>query len=351
MLTLETRGSIVDAATDAVVNTVNCVGVMGKGIALQFRQAFPDNYDAYRRACKQGRVKPGSMLLYRSNKLTPPRFIINFPTKRHWRGKANLDDIRLGLKALVDVIKHYDIKSISIPALGCGNGGLAWGEVRPLIESALSGLPSVDAHLYTPHGAPAPCAQPVQTKRPRLTETRATLILLLKRYQVEGYKHSLLEVQKLAYFLQVAGQPLKLSFVRDKFGPYAEKLNFVLQNLEGHYIRGYGDRSRAAEIVLIKGASDEAEGFLREPAAISHLNMVSDLIDGFETPYGLELLSTVHWVMGESAMAVADLSIAVSAVHSWSARKRRLFEPAHITLAWKRLRSEGWADRQVTSAL
>lgn len=351
MLTLETRGNIVEATTDAIVNTVNCVGVMGKGIALQFRQAFPENYELYRRACKQKQVKPGTMLVYRTGKLTPPRFIINFPTKRHWRGKARLEDIQSGLVSLVEVIKQHDIKAISIPALGCGNGGLKWDSVRPLIEAALTKVPGLDSHLYTPHGAPAPSAQPVQTKKPRLTDTRAALILLLQRYQIEGYKHTLLEVQKLAYFLQVAGQPLKLSFVRDKFGPYAEKLNFVLQALEGHYIRGYGDRSRAPEIVLLNGATSEAEGFLRDESAIKCLSMVSELIEGFETPYGLELLSTVHWVMADSAMAGADLSIAISAVQSWNKRKRELLKPAHIALAWERLRSEGWAERQVASAL
>ncbi len=338
-----TRGSILEADVDAVVNTVNCVGVMGKGIALQFKQAYPDNFIDYVTACRKKLLKPGVMLVHKTGRLNNPKFIINFPTKRHWKGKSKIGDVEIGLNTLIGEIERLGIATIAIPALGCGNGGLNWDDVRPMIENALS-VVNVQAFIFPPQSAPAPAKQLVSTTKPRLTHVRASLILLLKRYQLEGYKHSLLEVQKLAYFLQVAGESLKLRFVKDKFGPYAENLNFVLQKLEGHYMRGYGDRSRAAEIEIISGAIDEAEAALTDPKTREHLNRVACLIEGYESPYGLELLASVHWVMNELPLAAIDETIAVAGVREWNSRKAKLFKERHIEAGWHRLKSQAWTD-------
>ena len=129
-------GDILAADTEALVNTVNCVGVMGRGIALQFKNAFPENFVAYERACRLGEVQPGRMFVFDTHGLTNPRFIINFPTKRHWRGKSRLEDIDSGLEALVEEIRARGIRSIAIPPLGSGLGGLNWLDVRPRIEQA-----------------------------------------------------------------------------------------------------------------------------------------------------------------------------------------------------------------------
>lgn len=337
------RGNILESDAQAVVNTVNCVGVMGKGIALQFKQAYPANFADYLAACRRKLIKPGVMFVHRTGRLGNPQFVINFPTKRHWKGKSKIEDIKVGLNALRHEIERLNITSIAIPALGCGNGGLDWNEVRPLIEDALSGL-NVDALIYPPQVAPEPQKQLISTHRPGLTHVRASLILLLKRYQIEGYKHSLLEIQKLVYFLQVSGEPIKLSFVKDKYGPYAEKLNFVLQRLEGHYIRGYGDRSRTAEIVLMPDAVNKAEAALNNDTTRERLNKVAKLIEGYESPYGLELLSTVHWVMSEIPLAAMDDKIAISGVKQWNVRKAKLFKDRHIEAAWSRLKSQRWTD-------
>lgn len=138
-----THGNLLDAEADALVNTVNCVGVMGKGLALQFKQAFPENFRAYERACRAGEVKPGHMLTRPTGKLTGPKYIVNFPTKRHWKGNSRIEDIDAGLEALVEEIQRLEIKSIAVPPLGCGNGGLRWEDVRPRIEAALGQLPGV----------------------------------------------------------------------------------------------------------------------------------------------------------------------------------------------------------------
>jgi O-acetyl-ADP-ribose deacetylase (regulator of RNase III) len=337
------KGNLLKADAEAIVNTVNIVGVMGKGIALQFKQAYPENYEAYRKACDHHELLPGKMFVFATNKFVNPKYIINFPTKRHWKGKSHMVDIETGLKALVDIIKELEIHSVAIPPLGCGSGGLHWDDVKPRIETALGGLQDVTVMLYTPHGAPEAEEMRVETKRPAMTPGRAALLGLLERYIMPGYRLTLLEIQKLAYFLQAAGEPLKLNFVKGKYGPYAETLHHVLQRLEGHFIRGYGDRSRFASVRLLPGATDEANVFLQDyQETVKRLGKVSRLIEGFETPYGMELLSTVHWLAQENPEVQKDSSLAVKGFKSWSEHKKQTFHPTHIEVAWSRLHDEGW---------
>jgi O-acetyl-ADP-ribose deacetylase (regulator of RNase III) len=338
------QGDLLSADAEALVNTVNTVGVMGKGIALQFKQAFPDNYLAYEAACKRGEVEVGTMFVFHRNTFTNPRIIINFPTKKHWRGKSNIKDIESGLRALIEVVKTEKIRSIAVPPLGCGNGGLDWNQVRPKIEGAFSELPDVAVQLFHPEGAPKSEEMTIATKRPSMTPGRAVVLGLLSRYTLPGYRLSLLEIQKLAYFLQEAGQPLKLDFQKQQYGPYAENLHFVLQRMEGHFVRGYGDRSRDVSLHLFPDAVREAEEFLfSETETLERLARVSSLIEGYETPYGLELLSTVHWIaVHEMSNAKADPEQAVSGVLAWNDHKRKTFTPERIVAAWHRLQVEGW---------
>lgn len=138
-----TSGDILKDDVDAIVNTVNCVGIMGRGIALQFKNAWPENFKAYEAACKREEVQPGRMFVYEVGQLTTPRYIINFPTKRHWRSHSRLDDVDAGLVALVAEVRRLELRSIAIPPLGCGLGGLDWAVVRPRIEQALAQVPDV----------------------------------------------------------------------------------------------------------------------------------------------------------------------------------------------------------------
>ena len=337
------QGNLLKANAEAIVNTVNCVGVMGKGIALQFKQAYPDNFRQYAKACRVSEVRPGQMFVVSTGNLFNPRYIINFPTKRHWKGKSKIEDIQTGLKALIQEVKQLGITSIAVPPLGCGNGGLSWKTVKPLIESAFLELPNVQVLLFEPQGTPEADAMLVATEKPRMTRARALFVRLLELYGIPGYRLTMLEIQKLAYFLQIAGEPLRLQYIKEKYGPYANNLNHVLQKLEGHYIRGYGDRSREAQIYVLPDGEIAARRFLENSDdAIERLESVSNLINGFETPYGMELLATVHWVVRENWEAGEDSERAIELVREWNIRKSELFKPQHIRKAWQRLREQNW---------
>ncbi|WP_080874435.1 type II toxin-antitoxin system antitoxin DNA ADP-ribosyl glycohydrolase DarG [Oceanobacillus timonensis] len=331
------KGNLLEDTSEALVNTVNTVGVMGKGIALQFKQGFPDVFREYARACRNNEIKTGQMHVVPNRTLDGigPKYIINFPTKQHWKEKSKMHYITEGLQDLVKVIDEYNIQSIAIPPLGCGNGGLSWDKVKALIEETFANS-SVTVHVYEPAGSPKPADMKVGTKKPRMTTSRALLLASLDNYKGTGYRLSLLEVQKIAYFLQESGEPLKLNFEKNKYGPYAENLNFVLQRLEGHFIRGYGDRNTESEIYLIHSAGKNAYAFLKnDPDNMKRLEKVNEVIHGFETPYGLELLATVHWVLKKNKPnSDEDL---IQAIHNWNERKKRLFPPKHILKASKHL--------------
>jgi O-acetyl-ADP-ribose deacetylase (regulator of RNase III) len=341
----EEHGNLLAAEADALVNTVNTVGVAGKGIALQFRHAYPDNFRAYAKAAKCGEVVPGQMFVWETGHLSPPRLIVNFPTKRHWRGNSRIEDIRIGLQDLVRCIHTYHIRSIALPPLGCGNGGLRWSDVRELIVNALDPV-DVEVLLYPPDGAPSAEEMPVRSAKPAMTPGRAALLMLMEQYRdSDWFSLSALEVQKLAYLLQANGQDLRLNFVKARYGPYAENLTHALMNMEGHYIRGYGDRSHEPQIRVLHGAYDAAAGFLSEDQeTTARLRVVADLVDDWETPYGLELLATVHWALNNVQPALRSYEEVCDYVASWTPRKAKLFKPAQVNRAIDHLVAHGFAS-------
>ena len=343
------HGDLLSAPVEALVNTVNTEGVMGKGIALQFRDRFPSTYfEHYRGACKAKRVHLGQMHVHDRGQLVDdgPRWIVNFPTKGHWRAKSRMADIDAGLQDLARWIRHEGIKSIALPPLGCGNGGLDWGEVKPLIERVLADLP-VQVLVFEPKGAPPAARMVKNTERPTMSETRAILIVMMDRYLKSLLDPiiTLLEVQKLMYFVQEAGQDLKLKFEANKYGPYADNLRFELNRMEGHYIVGFGDGAVLPfkELELLPGAVDEAVDFVAWNDTLNkRMDRVTHLIDGYEDAYGMELLSTLHWVMLKEPEARESVDVAILRVHAWSNRKRQLMKPEHLERAWTKLAKEDW---------
>jgi O-acetyl-ADP-ribose deacetylase (regulator of RNase III) len=341
MANIEVRtGDIFKADADAIVNTVNCVGIMGRGIALQFKNAYPANYKAYKAACDAEQVQPGRMFVFETGKFTP-RFIINFPTKRHWKGKSRIEDIESGLIALAEEIRTRDIKSVAIPPLGAGLGGLDWGDVLPRIKSELQVIPDVDVIIFEPKGPPDTVRA---SSVPDMTTGRASLVTLMHRY-LQGLMDpfvTLIEVQKLMYFMQEAGQPLRLNYVKHHYGPYASNLAHVLHRIEGYFVAGYQDGGDQPdkELTIVPGAIAEAEKALaHEPHTHDNFSRVADLVDGFETPYGLELLATVHWVATREGATTREL--AVQRVQNWNERKK-VFTPRQVAIAFDTLETKGW---------
>lgn len=347
-----TSGNLLTQDVDALVNTVNTVGVMGKGIALQFKRAWPEMFTAYAAACERGEVQPGRMHVWETGALSGPRFIVNFPTKRHWKDGSRLEDVRSGLVDLTRVIGDLGITSIAVPPLGCGNGGLAWDEVEPLITSSLAPLAgTVDVRVFAPTGAP-PAAQQVHRERtPRLTPGRAALLALMSVYERLTFEPpTLVEVQKLAYFLQNAGEPLRLHFVQHRYGPYADDLRKSLRAMEGHYISGFGDgsaRVEAAEPIRVDPAtaSDLADYLVHHPETDRRIREVLVAIEGFESTYGLELLATVHWVLQHDEVAMTSWDDTHAKVREWSQRKASLFTAPHVETAWRAV-----TERRLVSA-
>ena len=175
------KGDLLKADVQALVNTVNTVGVMGRGVALQFKQTFPENFKVYKKACDEDRVQLGVMFVVDLGGLQNPRYIINFPTKNHWRGKSRYEYIEQGLEALVAEIQRLGIESIALPPLGCGLGGLDWNQVYRRIEERLGSLPNVEVLVYEPAGPPAAEKMKTRTSRPNMTLGPAALLVLMNR--------------------------------------------------------------------------------------------------------------------------------------------------------------------------
>lgn len=347
-----TSGDILKDEADAIVNTVNCVGVMGRGIALQFKNAWPENFKAYEAACARKELQPGRMFIFETGQLTTPRYIVNFPTKRHWRGNSRIEDIESGLVALASDIKSRGIRSIAIPPLGAGLGGLDWEDVRPLIEKHLSPLADVTVRIYEPKGAPQADKMQHSREVPKMTPGRAALVELVNRY-MKGLLDptiSLLEVHKLMYFMQMAGEPLSLKYIKGPYGPYAENLRHVLRTIEGHLISGYADGGDdpGKPLNLVPGAVEDANVFLESHQETrTRFERVDSLVEGFETPFGLELLATVHWITQQD-QTVRNQADVVTRTHSWNERKRQ-FSPRQISIALNVLADKGWIHPVATA--
>ena len=352
-------GNLLNAETDAVVNTVNTVGVMGKGIALMFKERFPKNYEAYVAACERDEVQIGKMFVTSNDEFKGPRWIINFPTKKHWRQPTKLEWIEVGLAALKKVIIEKGIRSIAIPPLGCGNGGLDWKVVRSLIETSLSDLQDVDIIVFEPTDQYQNVAKKNGVEK--LTPARALVAESVRRYWVLGIECTLLETQKLAWFLERTinrinlPNPLDLRFVADRYGPYANRLIHLLNGLDGSYLhseRRLSDARPFDTIWFEESKKSRIEVYLKSDEAKQYLpalESMDQLIDGFQSPLGMEALATVDWLIYREG-APPTLDGIRNGIRNWPAgptharRKEKLFTDRLLQLALDRLRAIGFSE-------
>ncbi|MGL4584766.1 MAG: type II toxin-antitoxin system antitoxin DNA ADP-ribosyl glycohydrolase DarG, partial [Flavobacterium sp.] len=231
------EGNLLDSEAQALVNTVNLDGVMGKGIALQFKKQFPENFKAYKKACDTNGIAIGKLFIFEEETLlTGKKTIVNFPTKTTWRKSSEYSYVEEGLKELVNFIQDYNIQSIAIPALGAGNGGLEWNEVKKKIECHLGGV-ACDVIVYLPNVV---IKEDVAKEKVSLTPARAMLLAVLYDLVKQGEFISEFSAEKIAYFLQRFGadSEFKLEFKRYHYGPYSGKVKHVLYYLNGSYITG-----------------------------------------------------------------------------------------------------------------
>lgn len=330
-----TTGNLLEADTEALVNTVNTVGVMGKGIALQFKEQFPENFQRYAEACKRKELEPGKLLMTTEHTVQGDKLIINFPTKTEWFRKSSYAYIESGLAALVKLIQDHGIRSIALPPLGCGHGGLDWAKVRPMIERHLGALP-VRVVVYEPNGAVKAILQQETQRDAKLTPARAMLLHALYDFEQHGERANLFVANKLAYFLQLLGEPLRLKFVAHHYGPYAVQVENVLYQLNGAYLRGLEQKNAKPfeELELVHERRTEVERYVStalSPEQRSRLEALSEFVHGFRAAYALELLASVAYI--RQTEGKVDPAAIITRMHEWSDRKAGLADPVSVRLA------------------
>jgi O-acetyl-ADP-ribose deacetylase (regulator of RNase III) len=339
-----TIGNLLEADTEGLVNTVNTVGVMGKGVALQFKEKFPLNFKRYAEACKKGEVAIGKMLVTKDSTLEGVKTIINFPTKTEFYRKSQYRFIEEGLQDLVRMIDQYQLKSVALPPLGCGYGGLKWEKVKALIEQYLGGS-AARIVVFEPNDQIKEILRKEGEKTDtNLTAARAMLLYALFRYEQTGEIASVFAANKIAYFLQESGEPLRLQFTPYHFGPYDQRVEKVLYALNGTYLTGLEQMSAKPfePLQLNYEKAEEVKQYVDRKLndqQRERLNSVFDLIAGFESTLALEILSSIHFLLAkDSTLSTADL---LEQVRSWNERKKALIKEEYVDLAVAHLRNHG----------
>lgn len=327
-------GNILDSEAQAIVNTVNTVGVMGKGIALQFKKAFPNNYKLYSDACKNKEVVVGKMFVtIDSNIYSGEKIVINFPTKKHWRNPSEYQYIEDGLDDLIQVIKDKGIQSIAIPPLGAGNGGLKWEKVKKIIDAKLGNI-NTDIIVYEPIGQ---IVEKLKKERVKLTDARALLLYVLYDLVKNGEYVSEFSSEKISYFLQKFGAKkyFNLEFSPKFYGPYSGKVRFVLNVLNGSYISGFSDMNRKPfePLTMVADGYDEVKNYIENNPELRKIaTRTTQFLNGFYSDFSLELLSTIDFIV--STENSFDENIISNKLTEWSDRKQSLFsDPKYMAIS------------------
>lgn len=338
-------GDLLSAETQALVNTVNTVGVMGKGIALQFREKYPTNYHNYLIACKNKELTPGKLVITKESTTDcEEKIIINFPTKTVWYQKSQYSYIESGLDALVKAIKEYNIKSIAIPPLGCGNGGLKWETVKSIMEEKLSVLTDIDIQIFEPNDAVKDVLKKQEFKgEVKLTDARALILYTMFYYELYGGEPcSLFVANKIAFFFKRLKEPsfAKLKFTKDFFGPYAVGVDHLIKSLNGKYLRGMEQMNAKPfeELELDYSRKDEVSKYIKtqlKPEQIDRLKRLLKLIDGYQSALSLEILASVDYI--RSVYPNIDEANTIKLIKEWNERKKELCLDKYISKAYRHL--------------
>lgn len=319
----------------ALVNTVNLVGVMGKGVALQFKQNYPVNFRLYKKACEEKKIAIGKLLVVEESSLFGSKIIINFPTKTDWRKPSEYSYVDLGLEDLVKVISQYGITSIAIPPLGAGNGGLNWDKVKIMIESHLKDLP-IDVYVYEPN---AFVEDKMMNQKAHLTDGRALLLYMLFELVRQGEDVSEFSCEKMCYFLQRNGAEdiFKLQYTPQYYGPYSGKVRYVLKWLNGSYIMGYCDMNKKPfEVMsLVPATYAEIESYVQcDERLRSIADKTKSFLDGYYSNFALELLSSVDYLIHYQNLTTFDM--VYDGLKKWNTRKKQLFSSeSHVRQAYE----------------
>ena len=336
-------GNLLESEAETLVNTVNTEGVMGKGIALQFKTQFPDNYHAYRKKCRENQLKIGQLFITKDTSLlSGQKTIINFPTKTQWRLPSRYEYISEGLKALRHYLLENKVKSIAIPPLGSGNGGLDWNRVKSMIEHALSDVPTT-VFIFEPIRN-GDIVEKIKPEKVNLTPARAMLLQVMNEIVVNDHDISEFAAEKIIYFLQRFGaEPTyRIRFQPNFYGPYSGKAKHILYDLNGSYILGYSTKSQKPfeELQLIEERQAEVTQFLQAPKHAKYRAIsgnVSSFLEGFYSPFSLELLSTVDYIMNQYSLDTEDE--VAGEIKNWSEHKRTMFDNRHyISVAMANIR-------------
>jgi len=337
-------GNIFESKAEALINTVNTVGVMGKGIALQFKKEFSYNFKEYAKACKEGKIGIGKLFVTKDRNLDlGERIIINFPTKKHWKNPSEYSFIEEGLVDLKKVIEQYEIKSLAIPPLGAGNGGLHWSKVKEILIETLSDL-SIDIEIYEPN---ASIVEKMKKERVKLTPARALMLYVLYDLVKHGQYVSEFSSEKVCYFLQEFGarEIFKLKYSPQYYGPYSAKVKYVLNTLNGSYIMGYSDMSKKPfdPLLLVADGYDEVVKTIEEDLQLKSIaEKTINFLRGYYSEFSLELLATIDYIM--KTEKINDVESIQTKIMSWSERKASMFSNMHIQVGLKHLGNANFSN-------
>ena len=320
-----TIGNILESNAQALINTVNTVGVMGKGIALQFKKAYPNNFNAYQKACKQGDIAIGKLFVTKDYNLNSgEKIIINFPTKKDWRKSSEYSFIEKGLDNLIQIVAQQNIQSVAIPPLGAGNGGLEWEKVKKIIEQKFNNL-NVEIIVYEPTRE---MKEYLKAERVKLTEARALLLYVLYDLVKNGEHVSEFSSEKVCYFLQKFGAEkyFKLRFEPQFYGPYSGKVRYVLNYLNGSYIIGYSDMNKKPfdTLTLVADGYEDVKSYIKENPKLDEISTkTTKFLNGFYSDFALELLSSIDYIITQNN--TFNKQIITQKLAEWSGRKRSMF--------------------------